>query len=148
MSKNKYYGYQAKAPENIVIQSIKKDVDVDGFRTTEMRYIIVDADTGKVFDDAQGYGYKTKQKAYAAFNYKKRSKQDFAAQYKKQSLIKKWCKENKKIVNQVNDVMFVCFKERIEFSASDLADILKKNNVKINSLPFSVAELHKIILKY
>ena len=32
----------------------------------EKRWIIVDPDTGKVLDDAQGYGYKTKQNAIKA----------------------------------------------------------------------------------
>ena len=28
------------------------------------RYIIVDEDTGEILDDAQGYGFRTKQGAY------------------------------------------------------------------------------------
>ena len=34
------------------------------------RYIVVDAETGKTLDDANGYGYKSAQKAHAAFGYK------------------------------------------------------------------------------
>lgn len=34
------------------------------------RFIIIDNHTGKVLDDAQGYGYKTPQKAYACWKYK------------------------------------------------------------------------------
>lgn len=34
------------------------------------RYIIVDSVTNTVLDDAQGYGYRTPQKAYACWKYK------------------------------------------------------------------------------
>lgn len=40
----------------------------------EARYVIVDAATGEVLDDAQGYGYKSAQRAYAGFGYLTRDK--------------------------------------------------------------------------
>lgn len=40
----------------------------------ETRYHIVSTATGKVLDDAHGYGYKTAQKAHAAYTYKKRNR--------------------------------------------------------------------------
>lgn len=40
----------------------------------EIRYYIVSTATGKALDDAQGYGYKTAQKAHAAYTYKKRKR--------------------------------------------------------------------------
>lgn len=39
----------------------------------EKRYIIVDKDTGEMLDDAQGYEYKSPQKAYAAYYYRHRT---------------------------------------------------------------------------
>lgn len=36
----------------------------------DKRYEIVNADTGEVLDDAQGYGYKDIRGAYAAWGYK------------------------------------------------------------------------------
>ena len=38
------------------------------YDTTETRFCIVDANTGEMLDDAQGYGYKTAQKAYAGYS--------------------------------------------------------------------------------
>ncbi|MBQ7428368.1 hypothetical protein [Butyrivibrio sp.] len=46
------------------------------YDTTEMRFCIVSTDTGEVLDDAQGYGYKTAQKAYAGYSYKNRDKSE------------------------------------------------------------------------
>lgn len=34
------------------------------------RYVMIDTRTGEILDDAQGYGYKTIKKAFAAFCYK------------------------------------------------------------------------------
>ena len=40
----------------------------------ESRFVVINEDTGKILDDAQGYGYKTPQKAHAAWAYKTRDK--------------------------------------------------------------------------
>lgn len=34
------------------------------------RFVIVDLETGEILDDAQGYGYKTAQKAHIGYNYR------------------------------------------------------------------------------
>lgn len=36
------------------------------------RYVIVDNETGEIIDNAQGYGYKSKRNAYAAYGYKRK----------------------------------------------------------------------------
>lgn len=55
----------------IPIQVTTHHADYD---TSEIRYFIVSTETGEVIDDAQGYGYKTAQKAYAGYAYKKRDR--------------------------------------------------------------------------
>lgn len=40
----------------------------------DKRYVVIDKDTGEILDNAQGYGYKSVQKAYAAYGYKNRDK--------------------------------------------------------------------------
>lgn len=39
----------------------------------ESRFVVVDAQTGDLLDDAQGYGYRSNEKAHAAWRYKTRS---------------------------------------------------------------------------
>ena len=41
---------------------------------SEIRYVIKDMESGVIVDDAQGYGYKSAQKAYAGWAYKSRDK--------------------------------------------------------------------------
>lgn len=49
------------------------------------RFVMIDVRTGEILDDAQGYGYKTKTKAFTAFCYKRdHSKSDI----KKKRLLK------------------------------------------------------------
>ena len=43
---------------------------VEVIKNNEKRYICVDETSGEVIDDAQGYGYKSKQKAFIAYEYK------------------------------------------------------------------------------
>ena len=71
----------------------------------DKRFVVVDEETGNVLDDAQGYGYKSKQKAMAAWNYKNRDKST--------KLVKSILKENNL--------------ELEGFSARDLLSVWKKN---------------------
>ena len=59
-----YQGYDKTPPSNIVVVDI-----FQGQAMHESRFAIVDADTGEVFDDAQGYGYRSEEKALSAFKY-------------------------------------------------------------------------------
>ena len=59
----------------------------------DRRFVVVDEEIGNVLDDAQGYGYKSKQKAMAAWSYKNRDKSKDAEKTQKtendQSLAKR-----------------------------------------------------------
>ena len=44
-------------------------MNVIAIRNSEDRYVVVDKDTGEILDDAQGYGFKTAEKAYKCFHY-------------------------------------------------------------------------------
>lgn len=63
-------------------------------------------DTGEVLDDAQGYGYKTAQKAYAAYAYKTRDKSKDKEKADKKRHIQKWMKEHKGFVKAMNGIAF------------------------------------------
>ena len=53
------------------------------------RYIVISRDTRETLDDAQGYGYKSVRKAYAAYAYKTRTPEQKAAKEKKDAVLKK-----------------------------------------------------------
>ena len=67
--------------------------------TTETRYCVVSTETGEVLDDAQGYGYKTAQKAHAAYAYKNRDRSRDQENKEQKKRIRAWMKEHKSFVS-------------------------------------------------
>lgn len=62
------------------------------------RYIVIDAETGITLDDAQGYGYKTKRNAYAAYAYKYAHLGVDDGERAKKARILAWLRKNKGFV--------------------------------------------------
>lgn len=75
-------------------------------RRGEDRFVIVDAETGEIIDDAQGYGYKTKKKAYASWAYKNRDKSKDAEYNAKRKRIREWMREHKSFIRTMDQVAF------------------------------------------
>lgn len=111
----------------------------------DKRYIVVDAETGAVLDDAQGYGYKTVQKAHAAFAYKTRDKSKDAAKKAKEKRIKKWMKENRSFVELMDTFAFEIAKGSWgpddKFDAKLVKEMLKENELTPD---FTAGELLKV----
>lgn len=105
------------------------------------RYVIVDKATGEILDDAQGYGYKSPQKAYACFGYKCRSPN----QVRKERHIKAWLKENKSFARLMEEIAFEIAKGSwgpdSKFDAKLVEEMLKENNLEPD---FSAAELLRV----
>ena len=76
------------------------------YDTYETRFCIVSTETGEILDDAQGYGYKTAQKAYAAYAYKNRDKSKDKEKLAKKKHIKQWMKEHKSFVTAMDETAF------------------------------------------
>jgi hypothetical protein len=89
-------------------------MNVIAIRNSEDRYVVVDKDTGEILDDAQGYGFKTAEKAYKCFHYKHRSQE----QRDKEKEIKAWIKDHKEFVDGLEDVEFYQLKGYFEFKNS------------------------------
>lgn len=72
----------------------------------DKRFVVINAETGEVIDDAQGYGYKTAQRAYAAYEYKHRDKSKDAEKAKKKKIIRAWMKEHKDFMDLMEEIAF------------------------------------------
>lgn len=68
----------------------------------ESRFVVINEDTGKILDDAQGYGYKTAQKAHAAWAYKTRDKSKDVKKSARRKHIQKWLKGHNDFCEAVN----------------------------------------------
>lgn len=117
--------------KNIIVMKSEKLSNI-----YEERFVIIDKDTGEIFDDAQGYGYKTVQKAYAAYNYINNNKE---RHQQKERQILQWLKEHKDFVR----VMDMCedsalIKKRLadkglnpNCTVKELLRVWRKNNVQL-----------------
>lgn len=115
------------------------------YDTSEIRYCIVANDTGEVLDDAQGYGYRTAQKAYAGYAYKTRDKSKDKEKANKKKHIQKWMKEHKGFVRAMDETAFEIAKGSWgpddKFDAKQVKDML--DNFELNP-DFTAGELLRV----
>lgn len=112
-----------------------------GLGRSGFRWAIVDGETGEIVDDAQGYGYKTPQKAHAAWNYKQMPQEKKDAWEAKKQAIRTWQKEHKSICNYIDGVWFSFNKERLPFGFAEFKRFLELKLGKNFELPFTEEEL-------
>lgn len=70
------------------------------------RYAVVDNATGKVLDNAQGYGYKSVSGARAAWRYKTRDRSKDTEKAAREQAIRSWMKEHKSFVRTMDQYAF------------------------------------------
>ena len=108
------------------------------------RFVMIDIRTGEILDDAQGYGYKTKTKAFAAFCYKRdHSKSDIKKKKVIKNTIKKWLEKHQNFSDLLDMYFLEIAKgqhgEDAKFDEQLVRDILKENEIELQS--FSVKQL-------
>lgn len=111
----------------------------------ETRFQIISTETGEILDDAQGYGYKTAQKAYAGFAYKNRDKSKDKERLTKKKHIKNWMRQNKSFVRLMDAYAFDIAKGTMgpdeKFDAKFVKKLLKEADLKPD---FTAGELLRV----
>lgn len=107
----------------------------DGY---DRRYVVVDAATGAVIDDAQGYGYKTAQNAHRAHAYKSMSPQKKRQRDTVRKGVRRWCGKHADFMADIERAMLYALKDGEEFTEADVAALLKDHSLQP---PFAVKEL-------
>ena len=137
--------YTVKKHHEAVVDNKEPWNNMPAYDTTETRFCIVSTETGEVLDDAQGYGYKTAQKAYAAYSYKTRDKSKDKEKLAKKRRIQKWMKEHKSFVRAMNETAFEIAKgswgPEDKFDAKQVKKMLKDFELEPD---FSAAELLRV----
>ena len=119
-------------------------VVLDGSLSSPMdkRYIIIDIETGKVLDNAQGYGYKSERKAYVSYSYKTRDKSRDKEKALKASQIKKWLDENKDFTEALDTCAFEAAKTspsgQSKVDLNLIKTLLKASGIKTNFTPSEI----------
>ena len=75
--------------------------------TNSARYMVVDIETNRVLDDARGYGYRSKAKAYAAYSFKHPTKKQ--AQNRRHNHA--FLREHPDFLDEWNNYIFSCIKD-------------------------------------
>lgn len=117
----------------------------------EWRFVVIDIDTGEILDNAQGYGYKTKQKAMTAWNYKTRDKSKDAAKEAKEKLVKDWMRRHKGFVDTMEQycIEIECkhsWRPDDKFDAKFVKQMLKDYDFELDG--FTAGDLLKVWRKY
>ena len=129
--KKQYTGYKKEPPKNIEIREMIKETK-DEFETyREKRYVLVDADTGKVFDDAQGYGYKSKQSAMAKYSYASKSKEELHKIAKEKALVQNFWRTHKGFGDYVSELALDNTKCGQKFTAKDLEEAMSVYGISV-----------------
>lgn len=106
----------------------------------DRRYVVVDAETGEVLDNAQGYGYKSIQNAYKAYSYKSKHKnpKQYARAMKRK--VNDFINEHKKFFDDLSENMLEALKEGEEITDKQIKKLIEDNGIV---LPFSFSELKR-----
>lgn len=111
----------------------------------DKRYVVIDKTTQEVLDDAQGYGYRSPQKAYAAYAYKHRDKSKDKEKAAKTKRILVWMKEHKDFVKLMDQIAFEIEKGSWgpdnKFDTKLVKQLLKESDLEPD---FSAAELIRV----
>lgn len=108
----------------------------------DKRYVIVDIESGKILDNAQGHGYKSPQKAYACYAYKKRNRSKDKEKQEKEKRIKKWLRENREFTSQLDSEAYWSMKDpAVEFNLKFVKKLLKEQNLEPE---FTASEILKV----
>lgn len=121
-------------------------LEISGDQYRGKRFAIVDIDSGEVLDDAQGYGYKTAQKAYAAWVYKHRDTSKDRERAAKRQHIVGWLKKHKDFRELMDQIAFEIMKGSWgpddKFDAKLVGELLKNNGY--SNLDFTPGELLRV----
>lgn len=124
------------------IDVVKSEALSDNY---DIRYVVVDKDTGEVLDNAQGYGYRTVQAAYKAWAYKTRDRSKDKEKAQRRNEIRSWMKQHKEFVEAMDTFAFEIAKG--SWGAEDKFDAkFVKNMLEDNGLApdFTAGELLKV----
>lgn len=101
------------------------------------RYVIVDVNTNKVLDDALGYGYKTKTKAFKSYLHKNPSQEKL----KKDEAIWEWLSTVPNFVGRIREKCHTDYRRNTNAGIRYIEKVLIRMNLR-EQCPFSATELY------
>lgn len=102
--------------------------DYDGFQSSheETRWVIVDAETGKLLDDARGYGYRTAVSAYKGWSFVKKTRENLKAVQEEEKAIRTWLDKHPVISESLDEMLFHLIMMNAPLSKDTFFEFLKE----------------------
>ena len=126
---NKYKAvpYQVIHHYDAIVDENEPWNNIPAYDMHKTRFRIISTETGEILDDAQGYGYKTAQKAYSAYTYKTRDRSKDKEKQAKKRHIQRWLKEHKDFAEAMDNVALDVVKGVYEdFDAALVKELLSE----------------------
>lgn len=142
-SNSNYNGYKCRVPTNVKVESFRVYPDPNDLYYHETRYRLVDGDTGEVFDDAQGRGYRSAVKALSSFRFKNRPREAFEQQRSALNGVQEWCAQNKDLCKKIKTEMQSAAVHDEYFGEDTVAEIIGTD--VSSELPFAIRDLVRAI---
>ena len=113
-------------------------------KPNDQRYVIIDKETGEILDNAQGYGYRSAQKAYAAYGYKNRDKSKDSEIAARKEKIRNWLKSNKEFTDQLEIIAWdAALNGDGKLDAKCVSDLLKQMKLHPEFTPGEILKVWK-----
>ena len=107
------------------------------------RYVIIEQETGKVRDDAQGYGYRSQQKAYAAWAYKTKPPAKKYAEAMVKGAVKRWLEQHLVVREELLELRLLAAKQEKTLTVKNVENMLRELEFDLNDMPFKAKDLLK-----
>ena len=122
--------------------TVIKDTNLSNY--DDERYVIINADTGEVVDDAQGYGYKSVRNAYRSWAYKTRDTSKDEEIQDKVKEIKQWMDEHKDFIRQIDDLAWYGIKDGENYiTPKEIAKMFVEQNLVIDFTPKELLKVYQ-----
>ena len=114
--------------------------DIQIIEFGEGRYAVANKNTGEIIDDAQGWGYKTRQNAHKAVYYKlNKNKID-----SENATVKNFLKNNKAFSDEIETCMWYAVKDNEEFTVDSFKTLVEEMKIE---LPMDADKFFKILMR-
>lgn len=91
---------------------VKAVLDKDLSSPGNPRYMLMNTTSGEMLDVANGYGFKSKRNAYAAWNWENPDPEAKARKQETERTLREWTKKNRRFMQDMDDAAFCIFKIR------------------------------------
>ena len=117
-----------------------KAVRLEALSKNGNRYVIIDDKSGEILDDAQGYGYRSVEKAYAGYRYQVDDKAR-KRRNKAQQDVRAFLKKHKDVGRELDDMAFYAMKDCGEsIKVADIRTLFKAKGIDEKQLPFTLTQ--------